>query len=271
MFNEPILVIIFNRPEFAQKLLGVLRQVRPARLFVAADGPRPDHSDDIAACRATREVFKHVDWPCEIKTLYQEKNLGCGSGQGSAPETAINWFFDNVEQGIILEDDCIPSLDFFRFCEELLEYYRDNPKIMHIGGNNYQYGKKWGDASYYFSVYSHIWGWATWGRAWQNFKNLPVADRVGIWDAQWQRTIKLQHGLCITPNSNLVSNIGFGAGATHTGQLTKYTALPAEDIKFPLKHSERISRNIWADYYTFRHHYGFNPFAAVWQKIKVHI
>jgi len=161
-FNTPILFLVFNRPNTTQRVFNVIRQVKPKQLFVAADGPRRDKGADEEKCEATREIVKQIDWDCEVKTLFREENLGCGK----AVSSAITWFFENVEEGIILEDDCLPNLDFFGYCEELLDRYRDNREVMFIGGDNFQKGKKWGDASYYFSAYNHVWGWATWKRTW---------------------------------------------------------------------------------------------------------
>lgn len=245
--TTPILLIIFNRPEETKQVLAALRQVKPSRLFVAGDGPRPKHPDDQLKCQTTRELIKTIDWPCEIKTLFQEQNLGCKQG----PITAISWFFDQVDAGIILEDDCVPAPSFFSFCGELLDYYKDDQRIMHIGGSNFLPAATLGDQepSYYFSQHVYAWGWATWRRAWQHFdgelKTYPAFKATGqiyniwknkdairlanhifrrayeqkdnsVWDAQWVYAVWSQGGLSIVPKVNLVTNIGFGADATHT-------------------------------------------------------
>ncbi|MCU7551298.1 hypothetical protein OCK74_19405 [Chitinophagaceae bacterium LB-8] len=215
-------------------------------MFIAADGPRKNHPEDIEKCANVRKlVLEQINWDCEVKTLFRDENLGCGIG----PSDAITWFFEHVEYGIILEDDCLPSQSFFTFCEELLKKYFRDEKVMHISGNNFQFGKKQGDGSYYFSNYINAWGWATWRRAWSlydfNIKNYTdqtanaVLDRVlsskvekkfwkghfdtvkdgkrkDIWDYQWVYTVWNHNGISIIPNVNLVSNIGFGSDATHT-------------------------------------------------------
>jgi hypothetical protein len=228
--------------------------MRPKRLFICADGPRKDRPDDIKKCEEAREIAKKVDWPCEVKTLFQKENLGCGLG----PVTAINWFFDNVQSGIILEDDCLPDPSFFYFCQELLEKYKDNPKIMHISGNNFQKGRKRGSASYYFSGYTHSWGWATWARAWKynDFEMVGPELRKHIWDKQWLNSVKKQKGLAILPNINLVSNIGIGGDATHTVEDTGYMNVPTKAMIFPLVHPHKVQRNIMADFYIYKKAFG---------------
>jgi hypothetical protein len=249
VFRTPVLLIIFNRTDTTQQVFDAIRQTQPRQLFVAADGPREDKYGEAEKCQRTREIVKQVDWDCEVRTLFQEKNLGCGPG----PATAINWFFENVEEGIVLEDDCLPCPDFFVFCETLLDYYRDNEKIMHISGNNFQYGRKRGKGSYYFSTYTHNWGWATWRRAWKHydFYCTSAEHRKHAWDEQWLRSVRRINGLAVLPNVNLISNIGFGPDATHTTEAaSKFGDLPTERLSFPLVHPHKISRNRAADRYT---------------------
>jgi len=174
--TPPILFLLFNRPYLTQRVFACIREARPARLFVAADGPRPDRVGERQLCAEARKVVDQVDWPCELLTLFRDENLGCGK----AVSSAIDWFFEHVEEGIILEDDCLPHPSFFRFCEKLLEKYRDDERVMQIGGCNFQDGIKRGPASYYFSIYNHIWGWASWSRAWKYYD-------VGI--TSWRKTI----------------------------------------------------------------------------------
>jgi hypothetical protein len=150
-----------------------IRAIKPHKLFIAADGPRLDRSAEIEKCLQAREIISQIDWQCELKTLFKAEN----SGPFWGPVSAISWFFKEVEEGIILEDDCLPDLSFFTFCEQLLEYYRNETKIMHISGSNFQFGQKHGKDSYYFSKYTHVWGWATWKRAWQHYFDM----RKEIW------------------------------------------------------------------------------------------
>ena len=212
------------------------------------DGPRPSYFNDAELCIRARQIATSISWDCEISTLFQEENLGCGRG----PASAIKWFFKNVKEGIILEDDCIPHPSFFNFCEELLNYYRDEIKVMHISGDNFQFGRKRGKASYYFSKYTHNSGWATWRRAWKyfDFSLLPAEDREHIWDIQWRLSVEKQGGVSILPNKNLVTYIGIGPDATHTKTIDRNTLLQAEIIIFPLVHPKKIEFNNSADAFT---------------------
>ena len=238
-----VLFLIFNRPDTTELVFEAIRRVKPQRLFVAADGPRPDKPGDVEDCEKTRSVIQRVDWDCELHTLFRKTNLGCRS----AVSSAISWFYEHVEEGIILEDDCLPDESFFHYCLELLEKYRHDERIMHIAGHNFQFGKQVGPGSYYFSQCCHIWGWASWRRVWALYHpDMPdypafakqdgfddvyryddmrkyysvMFDRVyrnklNTWDYQLSYTILKNHGLCIIPNVNLVENIGFTSG-THT-------------------------------------------------------
>lgn len=240
----PVLFIIFNRPNTTQKVFNAIRQAKPKQLFVAADGPRENKEGEKEKCGQARKVIERVDWDCEVKTLFRDKNLGCKI----AVSSAIDWFFENVEEGIILEDDCLPNQSFFWFCQELLEYYREDTRVMMISGDNFQFDKKRGKGSYYFSKYFHIWGWATWRRAWRHFDismksfkkfkienqinnifkinqqkkywmkifQITYNNKINTWDYQWFYTCFINNGLCIMPNVNLVSNIGYGIDSTHT-------------------------------------------------------
>lgn len=242
--QSPVLFLIFNRPDKTKQVFEAIRKAKPSKLFVAADGPRKDRDGEKEICEQTRAVIDSIDWECELFTLYRTENLGCKI----AVSSAINWFFENVEEGIILEDDCLPNQSFFHFCDKLLNYYRDDERIMHIGGSNFQDGQIRGDGSYYFSNIYHIWGWATWRRAWSHYDiemknwgkflndgslNSLFPDRshrqyfidvfnsirlsnLNTWDYQWVLSCWLNDGISIIPNYNLVSNIGYGNEATHT-------------------------------------------------------
>lgn len=270
---KPILLIVFNRPDTTAKVFEAIRKARPSKLFVAADGPREHKEGEAEKCNRAREIATAVDWDCEVKTLFREENLGCGIG----PSSAITWFFENVEEGIILEDDCLPSPDFFAFCSELLERYRDDERIMNIGGCNFLPAGYHNDslASYYFSRHGNTWGWATWRRAWKLYdykiKNYGSArqqkllehsynslaekeyfirlfertynenDKITWWDYQWEYLLRTNSGLTIVPNKNLVVNIGFGEHATHTTNAdSKAAKMKPEPLHFPLKHPEHV-------------------------------
>jgi hypothetical protein len=274
----PVLLLIFSRPDTTQRVFETIRQARPTRLYVAADGPRPGHPTDAVRCAETRAVVHAVDWPCEVFTLFQEENLNCGL----APVTAMNWFFEHEPEGIILEDDCVPSPSFFQFCAELLARYRDDARVMHIGGNNFgsEANKPLGpnDPSYHFSTQRNSWGWATWRRAWQLYdyhltdfervkasgeldttftgpleKRYRLSKMAGVlalpqppdvWDYQWEYTIARHQGLYIVPAVNLVGNIGFGNGSTHTHDGDDVmSAVPARDLVFPLRHPAAVTQD----------------------------
>ena len=160
--HTAVLFLVFNRPETTKQVFEAIRQAKPPRLYVAADGAREGKPGESERVEQVRQIATEVDWPCEVKTLFRDKNLGCKQ----AVSSAIDWFFDNEEQGIILEDDCLPHPDFFTFCETLLKRYATDERVWVITGDNFQDGQKRGDGSYYFSRYNHVWGWASWRRAW---------------------------------------------------------------------------------------------------------
>ena len=245
MLKTPIAFIIFNRPDTTAKVFESIRKAKPSKLLVIADGPRLDKIGEAEKCVETRKIIEGVDWECEVITNYSDVNLGCKI----RPSSGIDWVFEQVEEAIILEDDCLPEHTFFAYCEELLEKYRYDTRIAAISGTNVQSGQRRTNDSYYFSRYMHVWGWATWRRSWQNYdikmKQWPIVrdgdwlqdiltDKLAIknwqetfqrvydgeidkaWDYQWVFACWIQSGLIISPNINLISNIGFGPGATHT-------------------------------------------------------
>jgi hypothetical protein len=283
--RSAVLFIVFNRPDVTATIFASIRAARPPRLYVAADGPRSNRPGEAALCDQTRRIVEKVDWPCELKTLYQPRNLGCKE----AVVAAIDWFFENEEEGTILEDDCLPSPDFFRFCDTLLEHYRHDTRVRHIGGANLQHGTKYGDSSYYFSRLTHIWGWASWRRVWRNYdKNLsrytaeqietaildcfhePLiaakwkeiavalqANKIDTWDYQLAIYGLLSGSVSIIPNVNLISNIGFGAGATHTVDLTsKNAGLQLGSLESIIKHPQHFVPAMTADLYTVNADFG---------------
>jgi hypothetical protein len=263
--HTPVLFITFNRPDFTQKVFNEIRKAQPTQLFIAVDGPREDRPDDIERCRKVLEITRKVDWDCKVSTLVQEKNLGCKIGES----TAIDWFFSQVEEGIILEDDTVPDQSFFLFCQELLEKYRHDQRIMMISGDNFQFGRRRTEDSYYFSKYFITWGWASWRRAWNcyditmekwplvrdghwlndilnDFFAVKYWERIfedtyngtiDTWDYQWILSCWIHGGLSITPNTNLISNIGYNKFATHTtNKNDPRSDLPVYQMMFPLKH-----------------------------------
>lgn len=260
-----VLFLVFNRPEVTAQVFEAIRQARPPRLYVAADGSRSNRPDEAELCSEVRRIATNVDWPCEVKTLFRENNLGCKVGVSSG----ISWFFDNEEEGIIIEDDCLPSQSFFVFCEALLEKYRHDERVWQICGSAFvaELTSLERDTSYLFSKYGPIWGWASWQRAWKHYdpelSNWPqmlqphwinsaygdtneikarlvlgkklYRNEIDTWDYQWGFVKNYQNALSIVPTRNLVVNIGFGLDATHT--TTGNTPLTAKsEIKFPLQH-----------------------------------
>ncbi|MDR6762529.1 hypothetical protein J2Y38_002740 [Flavobacterium sp. 2755] len=259
MFETPILFLIFNRPDTTKVVFDEIKKQKPKYLFIAADGARPNVVQDAEKCKITRDlVLEGIDWECEVKTLFRDENLGCGL----AVSQAITWFFDNVEQGIILEDDCLPHPSFFNYCQELLEKYKEDENIYAINGSNLHSEKRVDNSSYFFSNYAFVWGWASWKRAWKQydfdlkhlekfktnnlinridnraiFKNywIPIFEKVlnkeiDTWDYQWSFSIWNNQGIVIAPNVNLVSNLGFGINATHTTGSSEFENLPTENI-----------------------------------------
>lgn len=242
--DTPVLLLIFKRFDTTLRVVEQIRKAQPKRLYIAADGPRDEVSGEAEECEKLRTaVLDKIDWDCEVKTLFREKNLTTKI----AVSEAIHWFFDNEEAGIILEDDCLPHVTFFSFCQELLIKYKDDNRVTHISGSNLLDGHSYGDGSYFFSRHVNIWGWATWKRAWKHYdlkmSTYPLFDeqnqmynvmrkmhkryskrfrRVHYhsnnseWDYPWAYTNFSQGGLAITPNKNLISNIGFGSDAGTT-------------------------------------------------------
>lgn len=283
MLSTPILFLIFNRPDTTQIVFDEIRKAKPKRLFIAGDGPRKDRLEDTGLCQKTRAIVDLVDWDCQVSTLFRDENLGCKY----AVSSAIDWFFSNVEEGIILEDDIIPEQSFFPFCEELLERYRDDERILMISGANFQFGRKTTEDSYYFSRYFHIWGWATWKRAWKlydkemkawpeirekGYLNNILSEKrlvrywekvfnsiyngsITTWDYQWVFSCWIQGGLSIIPTINMVSNIGFGQSSTHTKGENIRANMKTESMAFPLHHPKYIIRNVDADRFTERIEY----------------
>ncbi|BDD86888.1 hypothetical protein [Desulfofustis limnaeus] len=279
-----VLFMVYKRPDTTKQVFEAIRQARPPLLYVAADGHRFDHEGEAEKVAKVREIATAVDWPCEVKTLFRDKNLGCKS----AVSEAITWFFDIEEQGIILEDDCLPNPDFFTFCENLLEKYAEDERILVITGNNFQNGQKRGDASYYFSKYNHCWGWASWRRAWQHYQgDLPFwpewkhsgnwvdiaqdsverrywenifkmvqEKKIDSWGFPWTASVWYSRGLTATPNVNLVSNIGFGSDSTHTTVADSPLSALKTGPLGELTHPVIIEQNVAADRYVFEYHFG---------------
>ena len=275
--KSPVLLLGFNRPELAEHVFQAIRAYEPHQLFIAVDGARVEFAADIDKVSRMQAFASRVDWDCDVQTLFRTHNKGCQF----AVEEAINWYFDHVERGIILEDDCVPHPSFFHFCDQMLERYDDDLRIMSISGESYP--GSWletCDASYSFSCYALIWGWATWRRAWklhdssmstwhQNTENgwlerffrrksvyeywleklsLTENNHGYTWDYQWVYSSWINSGLCVIPTKNLVTNIGCGADATHTMNGNWAMANRAtESMSFPLLHPDCVRRDFLLD------------------------
>lgn len=305
MFNTPVLFLVFNRPNSTQRVFEMIRKVKPARLYIASDGPRSDRVGEAVLVDQVRSIATAVDWPCDIYTLFRDDNLGCRH----AVSSAISWFFDNEECGIVLEDDCLPHIDFFYFCELLLVKYRNDSRIGMISGANFQGGINRGDSSYYFSKYNHIWGWASWRRAWllydvkikfwpewrqssdwrrmflsfnerlhwENVFELTYQGKIDTWDYQWMASLWRHGRITAVPNVNLVSNIGFGQDATHTHYLDSPLAnLPTQYLTC-IDHPETIELNEEADAYVFNNailngaHMSWVAVCTLWLRLRARL
>jgi hypothetical protein len=273
--ETPVAFVLFRRPDRTRLIFGAIRAARPKRLFMIADGPR--NAEEAGACKEARAVVDEVDWPCEVTRDFAPQNLGLKHRLPSG----LDRVFDEVDRAIVLEDDCLPHASFFPFCDELLERYADDEQVMHVTGSQLLLDPPPWSASYHFSRYVHIWGFATWRRAWRNFDvelrewhELDRAARetrlrsmfdeeternhwryvwdgsheIDNWDAQWSYALLAREGLAANPNRNLISNIGFGVDATNaTEDPHGIAARPLEGIEFPLDHPAAVERDQAAD------------------------
>lgn len=275
--NTAVLFLVFNRLEKTKLVFESIRKAKPPRLYVASDGARLQVKGEFEKVMSVRSfIQENVDWPCKVEFLFRNENFGCKY----AVSEAINWFFRNESKGIILEDDCLPSHSFFWYCEELLDKYENDSRIWHIDGSNFIGNTVPFDASYDFSCYPLIWGWASWSRAWK-FYDFELNDfdflnknkyfnfflesfiageywkerfievkykNLDTWDYQWIYTIWKNSGLTICPSVNMIKNIGFDLEATHTKNSNNlFDNMCNEDISFPLKSPKSISRNFLRD------------------------
>lgn len=265
--KTPVVFIIFNRPDTTQKVFDAIKQAKPEKLIVIADGPRTHKEGEAEKCKQTRDIINSVDWKCEVIKEYSKSNLGCKKRVSSGITNA----FKLVDRAIILEDDCLPNQSFFRFCEEMLEKYNNDKQIMAITGDNYLFEKSsMIKTSYYFSKIPNIWGWATWKRAWDKYdikmKSWPqmktnvnfnkswtkrfqeaYENKIDTWDLQWVFSCLDHQGLSIVPRQNLVSNIGFANAATHTNIKTIVAEMATPEMQFPLIHPKSKIANDSAD------------------------
>jgi hypothetical protein len=275
-------MLIFNRPETTARVFEAVRAAKPPKLLLVADGPRVGKIGEKEKCRAARSIVQHVDWPCTVLTSFSDENLGCKL----RISTGLDWVFSQVDEAIILEDDCLPHPSFFRFCEEMLARYRDDERVMMIAGTNYLIDKLLIKESYCFSRYYSIWGWASWKRAWSKYdinmsewetlrsqdqlKSLysekfmcnyiskmfdsAFENRINTWDIQWFYSCLINNGLCIVPRVNLVSNIGIEG--THSSKVSSNHNFAVFDIDLDnLSHPQSVIPNRLYDGQFFSMHF----------------
>lgn len=270
----PVVLIVFKRADCTARMIEAVRKARPRRLWVVADGPRADRPGEREQVVEVRRVVEaSIDWPCELRRIYSEKNLGCARNVVSG----LNAVFREEREAIIVEDDCVPHPSFFRFCAEMLTRYRSETRIAHVGGNNFQ--PRPSPRTYYFSRYNHIWGWATWRRAWDQYDeklsdwsavrntswlrdylgdkgaadywrsifDAVASGEIDTWDYQWTYTLWRRDWLAVVPGVNLVENIGFNGSGAHLSSRDKWIARPMQSVVFPLEHPRDLVRDRAAD------------------------
>lgn len=296
-FSVPIALFNFNRPQMTQQVFDIVRQIKPRRLLLVADGPRASRPEDAKLCAEVRDIFDDVDWDCEVSRNFSDTNLGSFKRNSSG----LNWVFDTVEEAIILEDDCVPSLSFFPYCEALLEKYRDDTRVGVISGNNFGFakvGRK--NDSYFFSAYSFTWGWASWRRVWLEvdltmswwepkagremlralfpkkaewqywydlYERIRLGKHKNAWDYQMLLSSFRHSQCCVIPRVNLVSNIGFGADATNcTDENSPLQNLARQELELPVVNPDDVRRSARVDHALFLIVY--QPRQSIWQQAK---
>jgi len=299
-FNTPVLFLIYKNSKVTKEVFDEIIKLKPLKLYIAADGPKNDSEE--AECLDVRAITDNIDWECEVHRRYLDNNLGCKK----AVSSAISWLFDNEERGIILEYDCLPHKSFFTFCESMLVKYENNKSIMHIGGSNFQDGIIRGDGSYYFSAVTGVWGWATWRRSWEMYDSkahnadrfinsnryrkiltnkkvreywakrfLKVENGVNTssWAIPWAYSVMKCNGLCVTPNENLISNIGFNINGTHAfDENSIFSRMAIKDIG-RIIHPNSITIDHEADNYAIKKSYKIedSTFVVIKSKIKKYL
>lgn len=274
MFKVPVVVIIFNRPELARRLVDAMGLIRPTEIYLISDGPRNGVVGEQEKVQSSREIFNSLSWDCKVATNFAPENMGCMERIASG----LDWVFGKVDRAIILEDDCIPSRSFFLYCEELLDLYQSDDRVLSISGTRLapEIDMR---SDYCFSKYAFCWGWATWGRAWKKFdKGMAayegirdtnflreklggrrqeiywryVLDKVmrgaiDSWAYRWTFAHWLNDGLSAVPRVNLVSNRGVGVTATNTTEKTQWLETEAGSLRFPLQTLNEVSPDAFFD------------------------
>ena len=280
--KTPLLFLVYNRPEITKKVFSRIKKSKPEKLYIAADGPKSN--EDKLNTDKTRDIFNNIDWNCNLKKLYNNENLGCRK----SVKNSIDWFFQNEERGIILEDDCLPNATAFIFFEKLLKKYSNSKKIMHISGVNYLKGSLKIDSSYYYSAIANINGWATWRESWNGYddiyRDLPTFEKKNMiknffsdkitqkfwievyrrnyhnedtsWSWPYLFSIMNRGGMAISPAVNLISNIGYGANSVHTkNSRDRFANMSTFTIKPPFISPKKFELNKRADSLTNRNFY----------------
>lgn len=275
MLRTPVVLIVYQRIDNLATICEAVRKIKPQEIFVIADGPK-NAQEKILTDQVRAKLEELIDWPCHVHKNYAKTNLGLKERF----RTGIDWVFRHTDRAIFLEDDCIPDPTFFKFCGELLKKYQDDERIMTISGNNFQFGKLKLKSSYYFSKYPHVWGWATWKRAWELYDS-QIADwptrrntswlkdvtqgfviskfwkyifdrltagKINTWDYQLTYASLKNHGLNITPAVNLVTNVGYGSDSTNIKRQNQTVNVPAAPMKFPLVHPRTYAVDHAADH-----------------------
>lgn len=281
-FLPPVLLLVFNRPAVVRQLVAALRVSQPPVLYVAGDGPRSAHPDDVARCAEVREVIaRDIDWPCAVRTWFRDTNVGLQR----AVVSGIDWLFSHETCGVILEDDCLPAADFLPFAGEMLERYADTPTIMHVSGISMRPADSQSGPSYHFAQAGHVWGWATWRRAWAQYDatlsawpsvrhsyrhdGSPLrralaakfasahAGRKWTWSRAWYWSVAQQRGLSVIPSANLIHNVGDGADATHQhGARHPLRRVWDGGLAWPLVHPPQLVADDAYDLLLARYHRG---------------
>jgi hypothetical protein len=299
--NTPVVFIVFNRPGLTRQVFSAIRVARPRLLLVVADGPRCDRPGEAERCAEVRAIVEAgVDWPCEVRRNYAETNMGCARRVA----TGLDWVFTQVEEAVILEDDCLPDASFFPFCEELLARYRGDPRVALVAGCDFCPSERVpANASYRFSRYLHCWGWATWAKVWRRYPDAQgmsawrsgegacwltarpwtkaergwwqqawdetAAGRIDTWDFPFVLPWMMQGAMGVVANGNLVQNLGFGADATHTqGPAPEWARREVTEMRWPLRHPEQVVPDEIADEWVSRHQFRrWTLWARLWQRI----
>jgi hypothetical protein len=293
--NSPVLLLLFNRPDYTKLVFEEVRKAKPNKLYIAIDGPRENNQDDVIKINLIKDyIINNIDWECKVDTLFRNSNLGCMN----AVSSAITWFFQNESKGIILEDDCLPDNSFFSYCDELLTKYEFDDRVRHISGVNFLDNNIEISESYYFSKFTHVWGWASWRRVWKdyskdilneydfdNFNNFynvypnrkickaicnefkrVKSGNLNTWDYQYLFLNFINNGLTTIPKYTLVQNIGFDNDSTHT-QSNPYNMRELRSLDI-ISHPSDMIPNINNDILSLKEMFKINKFSKAYSRLR---